>query len=213
MAATNFIIVDPAAGAAQNATDSSLTEAGGSILVNTNKVTIATATGNTAVAGTLWVAGATTVASLACTGALAVNTDKFTVASATGNTAVAGTLAVSGAATLSTTLAVSGSATLNGAVFLPVTTISASTYNLMASDSVLSVAYTATGECAIDLKTAQTLNGRVLVIKDAGGLAGTNNITITTEGAQTIDGAASAVIDTNYGSITLYCNGTNWFSI
>jgi hypothetical protein len=57
--------------------------------VNTNKFTVAAATGNTAVAGTLGV-----------TGDFAVNTNKFTVTASSGNTAVAGTLNVTGAATL-----------------------------------------------------------------------------------------------------------------
>ena len=214
MAATNFILVDPAAGAAQNAADSSLTETGGSILVNTNKVTIATATGNTAIAGTLAVTGAATLAStLGVTGNVAVATNKFTVAAATGNTVVAGTLATTGASTFASTVAITGSTTIDGALFLPITAVAAATYNQLLTDSILSVTYTATGACTIDLKTAQTTNGRVIVIKDAGGLAATNNITITTEGSQLIDGAATKVINTNYGSVTLYCNGSNWYSI
>jgi hypothetical protein len=66
--------------------------------VATNKFTVASATGNTAVAGTLGVTGATTLSStLGVTGNLSVNTNKFTVAADTGNTAIAGTLAVTGA--------------------------------------------------------------------------------------------------------------------
>jgi len=109
MAATNFILVDPAL-TAQTAVDSSITEAGGSILVNTNKVTIATASGNTAIAGTLS-AGASTLASAAVTGNLAVNTNKFSVAAATGNTVVAGTLGVTGAGTVGGALTVTGKTT------------------------------------------------------------------------------------------------------
>jgi hypothetical protein len=55
----------------------------GNIAVNTNKFTVAAASGNTVVAGTLGV-----------TGNVAVNTDKFTVAAASGNTAIAGDVAV-----------------------------------------------------------------------------------------------------------------------
>jgi len=42
--------------------------------------------------------------------------------------------------------------------------------------------------------------------------ASTNNITITTA-AGTIDGAASYVINTAYGFVTMYSNGTNYFVI
>jgi len=54
--------------------------------------------------------------------------------------------------------------------------------------------------------------GQQLTIKDEGGLAGTNNITIT-PASGTIDGAASIVINTNYGSSTVIFDGTNWWSI
>lgn len=57
----------------------------GNLAINTNKFTVASATGNTVVAGTLGVAGDFTL-----------NTNKFTVAASTGNTVVAGTLGVGG---------------------------------------------------------------------------------------------------------------------
>jgi hypothetical protein len=86
----------------------------GNFAVNTNKFTVAAATGNTVVAGTLAVTGATTLSStLGVTGDLSVATNKFTVAAATGNTVVAGTLAVTGATTLSSTLSVTGAVTLS----------------------------------------------------------------------------------------------------
>ena len=61
----------------------------------TTKFTVASATGNTAVSGTLGV-----------TGDFAVNTNKFTVAASSGNTVIAGTASVTG------TLGVTGIATL-----------------------------------------------------------------------------------------------------
>jgi hypothetical protein len=49
------------------------------------------------------------------------------------------------------------------------------------------------------------------VIKDASGLANTYNITITPAGADTIDGAASLVLNSNYASVTLTSDGvSNW---
>ena len=92
-----------------------------------------------------------------------------------------------------------------------ITPVAAGSYDLLTTDNILHVTYTTTGAVAIDLKTAQAVAGRHIVIKDGGGLAGTNNITVSTEGAETIDGAATAVISTNYNSINLYSDGANWF--
>ena len=69
-----------------------------------------TTAGNTAIAGTLDVTGATGI-----DGNFDINTDKFTVASATGNTVIAGTLSVAGNVDLgdaaSDDIAVNGSIT------------------------------------------------------------------------------------------------------
>ena len=54
---------------------------------------------------------------------------------------------------------------------------------------------------------------RIFIIKDIAGNAGTNNITISLETAGTIDGAASVVISTNYGSKTIIVDGTNGYTI
>jgi hypothetical protein len=104
------------------ATLSSTAAVTGNFAVNTDKFTVAAASGNTVVAGTLGVTGAATLSSTlgvtgaatlsstaAVTGNFAVNTDKFTVAAASGNTLVAGTLAVTGNTTLSGDLIVGGS--------------------------------------------------------------------------------------------------------
>lgn len=56
-------------------------------------------------------------------------------------------------------------------------------------------------------------NGWFTIIKDEGGVAATSNITVSPFGTEKIDGvAASKTINTNYGSLRLYTNGTNWFT-
>ena len=64
----------------------------------------------------------------------------------------------------------------------------------------------------ITLDTDDVIAGRVIIVKDESGAAGTNNITVATEGAETIDGAASVDITVNYGALRVYSDGTNWFT-
>jgi hypothetical protein len=63
----------------------------------------------------------------------------------------------------------------------------------------------------ITISTADIIAGRQFVIKDESGAAGTNNITIDTEGSEKIDGVDTVVISTNYGSVNIYSDGTNLF--
>ncbi len=62
----------------------------------------------------------------------------------------------------------------------------------------------------IRLPSAATLfDGQILVVKDEGGVAHANNITILASGSQTIDGQNSIVLESPHASVQLYCNGVN----
>jgi hypothetical protein len=50
-----------------------------------------------------------------------------------------------------------------------------------------------------------------LTVKDISGQAQTNAITLTTPGAELIDGAATYVIDANYNSVSVVSDGTDYF--
>lgn len=100
---------------------------------------------------------------------------------------------------------------LNSAGLVSTVAVAAATHTLGAGEIRLRVTYTATGAVTVSLATSETNDGRWLVVKDAGGNAGTNNITIVTEGAETIDGNASAIISGDYDSLTLFSDGSNWF--
>ena len=65
----------------------------------------------------------------------------------------------------------------------------------------------------VTIPTAQRNAGRVLVIKERDGYASSYNITIATEGSETIDGSATATISADKGSLTLISDGSNWFII
>tara|TARA_R100001129_G_scaffold157318_1_gene120724 strand:+ start:1307 stop:2089 length:783 start_codon:yes stop_codon:yes gene_type:complete len=63
---------------------------------------------------------------------------------------------------------------------------------------------------AIELRlpdAAVLTDGHTYIIKDEGGEAGTNNITILASGSQTIDGENSLILESPYASLSLYCNG------
>lgn len=54
-------------------------------------------------------------------------------------------------------------------------------------------------------------DGFVIIIMDVGGNAGTNNITIATQGAETIDGNATVTISADNGVVRLQSDGSNLF--
>jgi len=61
---------------------------------------------------------------------------------------------------------------------------------------------------------ANPRTGQHFVIKDIAGTASTNTITISAGGGMTVDGAASYIIATNYGSIGLRCvSSTLWATL
>jgi hypothetical protein len=96
--------------------------------------------------------------------------------------------------------------------YTPVT-VAASTYSVVGDDRTILVGHTPTAPVTVTIPSAQRFNGRELVIKDSGGNAGNNNITIATGGAETIDGATNHIINVNYASVTLVTDGTNWFIV
>lgn len=56
--------------------------------------------------------------------------------------------------------------------------------------------------------------GKTFTVKDESGAAVTNNITVSRAGSDTIDGATTKVINTNYGGVTLYSDGVSkWFTV
>ena len=56
-------------------------------------------------------------------------------------------------------------------------------------------------------------DGQTWVIKDEGGVANTNNVTVLASGSQTIDGTNSVVLSSDYGAFALYCNGVDKYFI
>jgi len=88
------------------------------------------------------------------------------------------------------------------------TTFAVGDYHINASTTA--AAFTVTLSSAFIAQGTATLNS-VGVISDTGGSAGTNNITIATQGAETINGASTYTISGNYNSVHIKCNGTSCY--
>jgi len=84
-------------------------------------------------------------------------------------------------------------------------------YSALTSDYL--IAFTSlTAPRTITLPAASDMNNHILIVKDECGAAGTNNITINVTAGGSIDGASSKVINSNYGFIEVYSNGSQWFT-
>ncbi len=79
-------------------------------------------------------------------------------------------------------------------------------------DRLIGVANTGAPVTVNLLAIAELPAGDTITIKDESGGAAANNITVT-PASETIDGNATHVINTNFGHVTLYSDGTNYFII
>jgi hypothetical protein len=85
-----------------------------------------------------------------------------------------------------------------------------SDYNVDINDYRISVDSSGgTVSVTLPSSTVKIQNGETFIIKDSGGGATTNNITISGNG-NSIDGSATYVIANNYASVVLTFNGTDW---
>ena len=91
----------------------------------------------------------------------------------------------------------------------------ASPYTVLTTDTALLCDTTTTpAALTLNIPAAATFANQTLLIKDVAGGLSANALTIDPNGVETLDGsAASLVVGTDYASITLYCDGTEWFSI
>lgn len=63
----------------------------------------------------------------------------------------------------------------------------------------------------VTLPTAwATAAGTVVIVQDETGNAATHNITVASEGGETINGSLTFLINTSYGAAMFYSNGSNW---
>lgn len=113
-----------------------------------------------------------------------------------------------GTGTPSHTLTTAGNTHLSGGLVHKHTTVS-SVYTASVADYILGVSAVPT---EIEVDATLFAEGQVLVIKDESGAASlTDSILLSATAAQTIDSATTATIESPYGSVLLYSNGSNWF--
>ena len=98
--------------------------------------------------------------------------------------------------------------TANGLALEPVRIALVSPDTVLATDSIVSYQLTVPGAVAVALPAGVT--GTVYYLKDGTGDAAANPITITPNLLETIDGAATATINTNFGALTLAFTGAKW---
>jgi hypothetical protein len=122
-----------------------------------------------------------------------------------------GSTLASGVTGSSLTAIGTGSAAISvtGALTVSTRVVSASTDTASAtSDYFLCVTYTSTGAVTETLPSSPPA-GLTLLIKDCGGAAATNNITITPSSGN-IDGTSTYVMRTNYGSVAVTFVNSQW---
>ena len=92
-----------------------------------------------------------------------------------------------------------------GSLIIPVTIITDPTYTALASDYYIGVNRAL--PTTVNLPLAPV--GTVYIVKDVAGTSGEGAV-ITIQDVVPIDGAVSAIINTNYGSLTFVSTGTEW---
>ena len=85
----------------------------------------------------------------------------------------------------------------------------ATRHTASAEDYILAVTQVPT---SVLFEATEFSAGQVVVIKDESGAASAaQSVTLVPSASQTIDGASSLIIESPYGAVLLYTNGSNWF--
>ena len=108
----------------------------------------------------------------------------------------------------SSVLSVSSQTYLSGGITHKRTAISTH-YTASATDYIIGITST---PLSIEFNASVFNDGQVVVVKDESGAASASSvIAISGASSQKIDGEDDVAITSPYGSILLYCNGSNWF--
>jgi len=118
-------------------------------------------------------------------------------------------------ASAAATVSVAGDiVTIAGQIRYPYRAVSAAADTILATDSLIGADSTSNVVVFTLPAVSAVAAGVVITVKDIGGAAVTNNITVQqASAADPIDGSNSTIISANYGSVRLFCNGAAWFII
>ena len=97
-----------------------------------------------------------------------------------------------------------------GSVSKRLVTVITTSYSLDDEHTIIADDDTAGSTVTLTLPAASGIDGRIYVIKKIGTTA---NVVIDGNAAETIDGALTATLTTQYESITIQCDGTSWWII
>lgn len=103
---------------------------------------------------------------------------------------------------------ISSALTMLGQQLYKVTLVTATPYTVLSTDTFVQVNFA--GAVTINLPTAASRNGYPVKIKDISGAAHTNVITILPNGAETIEGSTSLLIQNDWQGYTLYPTSGGW---
>ena len=89
----------------------------------------------------------------------------------------------------------------------------AADYTVEKSDSYIGITDTSSARTITLPALASIEDGQVIIVKDQSGACAVNNITVEGYLAETIDGAANYVLNTNYAALMVMKMPTGWFSL
>lgn len=90
-------------------------------------------------------------------------------------------------------------------------TAASGSYSTATSDYIIGITSLATAP-TIGLPRPRNVGvGKVYIVKDEIGGAASTTITVRSGGEETIDGATTSTLTTNYQSKSFYTDGSNWF--
>lgn len=93
------------------------------------------------------------------------------------------------------------------------TNVANTNYTAVLDDDMIIYTSLSGSSKTVTLPTAVGIKGKEYLIIDGAGAAGTFNITVDGAGSETINGATTSVINSNYGKVRIKSNGTGWLII